>query len=84
MVWWVASGCEVKIHNTESNNNISLCLGHLIVNPYYLKSIDVEYGNRQCVISWVNQLVDMVCQPVEQKGVQDLGNGISGVFKVGK
>lgn len=49
---------------------------------YYLKSIDVKYGDRPCIISWVNQLVNTVCQPVEQKGVQDLGNGISGVFKV--
>lgn len=77
MVVWVPSERGANIQQRNWQQHFS------VYGADYLKSIDVEYGDRKGIISRVNQLVDTICQPVEQKGVHDLGNRISGVFKVG-
>lgn len=44
----------------------------------HLEAIDVQDGDRQCVLTWGDQRVDPGDEPAEQQRVQDLGDGVPG------
>lgn len=44
----------------------------------HLEAIDVQDGDRQCVLTWGDQRIDPGDEPAEQQRVQDLGDGVPG------
>lgn len=48
------------------------------MNPAHLEAVDVQDGDGKGLLPRVHQLVDAICEPAKEQGVESLGNGIPG------